>query len=268
MEVFVKLPLPPNKSSLRVGMANSLYTYIFDEATDKTVKDIYRSDFPRLQYSRQPDYVIIEDRRENDSVMFYIQQTGAKAGKLRVKFEDPADPKENMFSEIAPKILEALKKGHHIINVRRTTQRKNRATRREKKSIGKLITKIYENKTGQSGRPGHGPANTIRKMVGVQPPKKMLPHQLNVDHLKERGNMLGALRALKGGKRRTHKRRKQRGGARFFTPYGGSPDDIPRMGGEEDFKQNGYDDYPAPKADATESTTSASIPVTESAAEQ
>jgi len=40
------------------------------------------------------------------------------------------------------------------------------------------------------------------------------------------------------------------------------------MGGEEDFKQNGYDDYPAPKADATESTTSASIPVTESAAEQ
>lgn len=33
------------------------------------------------------------------------------------------------------------------------------------------VRNVYENKTGKSGEPGHGPANLIREMAGIKVPK-------------------------------------------------------------------------------------------------
>jgi hypothetical protein len=40
-----------------------------------------------------------------------------------------------------------------------------------KQSQNQAIRNVYELKTGQSAQPGHGPANSMRKFLGIQPPK-------------------------------------------------------------------------------------------------
>lgn len=42
----------------------------------------------------------------------------------------------------------------------------------QKKVMDAEIRRVYEGKTNQSAAPGTGPADIIRKMVGVQPPKR------------------------------------------------------------------------------------------------
>ena len=41
----------------------------------------------------------------------------------------------------------------------------------QKKAIDAETRRLYEGNTNQSAAPGHGPADLIRKMVGVQPPR-------------------------------------------------------------------------------------------------
>jgi hypothetical protein len=42
----------------------------------------------------------------------------------------------------------------------------------QKKAMDAEIRRVYEGNTNQSAAPGTGPADIIRKMVGVQPPKR------------------------------------------------------------------------------------------------
>jgi hypothetical protein len=39
------------------------------------------------------------------------------------------------------------------------------------KANNAMVREVYERKTGQTAKPGHGPANTIRNFIGIKVPK-------------------------------------------------------------------------------------------------
>lgn len=71
---------------------------------------------------------------------------------------------------IASRSIRLLDNQDYTVFYRLTTDKLGQAV--GEKATDQAIRDIYEEKTGQSSKPGTGPADLIRGFVGVQPPKR------------------------------------------------------------------------------------------------
>jgi len=185
------------------------YNYIFSNKIDEKIDEIY-TDFAKTddwyydvddylkisKYNRSLTQVSFKHWNKQEYVRFNIRQTGKGAGTIEMKFTKarsvPMEQGASYLDDIALAVLDILKR--NIIKVRKMKNNINNTTRREKEAVGQAVARVYEEKTGQSAKPGSGPANTIRKFLGAQPPKKHNPSLINREHKHFRDDFLGGTR--------------------------------------------------------------------------
>jgi len=195
--------------------------YIFDEDVDKDMEEFMGPKWWRKDvYQRGPALVFLEHMKYPDEAEFTIRQKGSKKGTVKVLYSKPSEAEENELNSYADDIIKILEK--HVVN---------------REQIGEEVTRMYSEKTGQSGKPGTGPANTIRRFLNVQPPKKKKSggsRKRGTRRRRQRTQKGQAQRTQKGQAQRTQKgqaQRTQKGGqvAAYERQYDdkiGSPDGV------------------------------------------
>jgi hypothetical protein len=158
--------------------------YIFDDGVDKDMEEFMGPKWWRKDvYQRGPALVFLEHMKYPDEAEFTIRQKGSKKGTVKVLYSKPSEAEENELNSYADDIIKILEK--HIVN---------------REQMGEEVTRLYSEKTGQSGKPGTGPANMIRRFLNVQPPKK------------KKGGGSRKKRTRRSNTRKARRRSKQRGG--------------------------------------------------------
>jgi hypothetical protein len=187
--------------------------YIFDDDVDEDMEKFMGPKWWRKDvYQRGPALVFLEHMKYPDEAEFTIRQKGNKKGTVKVLYSKPSEAEENELASYADDIIKILEK--HIVN---------------REEIGEEVTRLYSEKTGRSGKPGTGPANTIRRFLNVQPPKK-----------KKSGG---------SRRKRTRTRRRQRGGqvATYERQYDdkiGSPDGVSGLTSIDRLGEVAGEDFP------------------------
>jgi len=171
--------------------------YIFDDDVDKDMEEFMGPKWWRKDvYQRGPALVFLEHMKYPDEAEFTIRQKGSKKGTVKVLYSKPSEAEENELNSYADDIIKILEK--HVVN---------------REQIGEEVTRMYSEKTGQSGKPGTGPANTIRRFLNVQPPKKK-----KSGGSRKRGTRRRRQRTQKGGQVAAYERQ--------YDDKIGSPDGV------------------------------------------
>jgi len=198
--------------------------YIFDEDVDKDMEEFMGPKWWRKDvYQRGPALVFLEHMKYPDEAEFTIRQKGSKKGTVKVLYSKPSEAEENELSSYAHDIIKILEK--HIVN---------------REEIGEEVTRMYSEKTGQSGKPGTGPANTIRRFLNVQPPKKKKSGGSRKRRTRRRRQKGQAQRTQTGGQVATYERQ--------YDDKIGSPDGVSGLTSIDRLGEVVGEDFPPPSA--------------------
>ena len=174
-----------NNNSKHKDRMGEKYNYIFDKEAVKIVsKFIGRVSSYVGDFENDPASIYWNDGAGSDSITVYINQD---TGRVEVAYGNPEDEEDNRWGPIGPSLRNEL--FSHVINVKRAKAKENAKKQNKNKVNGLKVAMLYEEMTNRSSKPGTGPANTIRKFLGIQPPTipKRTPIEQNYNNFSTGG---------------------------------------------------------------------------------